>query len=365
MMFMPKRPWLFALVLVPLALAVPLYNVASWRPRTLGVHPFGAVAVPNATQVLAPTYGLMASPDGAHLLSFTHGGQNMEPRGAALWDVDSGRVLWRKRQSNYHAWEPLCFAPDGKTVAMNHYRQLGSKAKPGPSIILCDVATGKPLTTLALSHNALHAAFSRDGQHLTFASGSEIRVWNVSARHEVSRLTVTPANLPGHTSLNLTLSRDGQKFLVNWIHFYDSPTPLHAELRDLGNKIYWKVPAQLLGQTLFSPDGRWLLRRGLEAAPFEMRDATTGALKWKRAVQAVKTMPIEGVWLPDSSGVVLADSDKFLVLDARTGQQVRSVPKFPQVGANFTVSSDGNSLYAISDFAPTGISGQIMRQRLR
>ena len=304
---------------------------------------------------------------------FTIGGENLEPRGVAMWDIGSGRVLWKKRQKDGYDWVPLCFAPDGKTLAMGHYRSPFSSVEvTAPGVVICDAATGKSVVKLPTSDSASDAAFSRDGQQLTIADGPNIVVWDVAARRQVSRLKIVPTTATSQTFSDFTLSRDGQQILVNWIRYGSTPSvPLRAELRDLKNTIQWKAPGQLTGQTLFSPDGRWLLRCAAYSFQFEVRDAATGAFQWKHTVSRAANdyTPRRGVWLPDSSGVVLPDDDKFRVWDARTGREKRSVPHLPQVGNNFTVSSDANALYAIVDDDNYGIGasngGQIWRQRLR
>ena len=71
-----RKFWLFAFLLIPLALGVPLYNAASWRPRAFGVHPFRASAAAKVAFNVPLQHHLRMSPNGTRLVSFTSQGHN-------------------------------------------------------------------------------------------------------------------------------------------------------------------------------------------------------------------------------------------------------------------------------------------------
>jgi hypothetical protein len=121
------------------------------------------------------------SPDGTRLLTLcSEPGQ--EKAGApttlrlvSLWDVATGRALWRvEAEARFTA---SAFSPDGRTVA----------AAMADRIVLLEAASGKERLRLKGSARAL--AFAPDGRTLAAAEGKAVRLWDVTSGEDLGKLT--------------------------------------------------------------------------------------------------------------------------------------------------------------------------------
>ena len=358
-----KRIWLAALIAAPLALAIPLYIVASWKPQQLGLHPIRGKALPPfvaGARPVPPQFDVMLAPDGAHLLSIS---SQCQPAGLAMWNVERKRIVWGQTQQKFTIWKPLCFSPDGKTLAMaataNADLPFAGHGE-NPKLALFDVANGQQIAALPVRDRVGYfagATFSRDGQQLIAATNDEVRTWNVAARRETSRVELLSAEKRyGNFISDVTLAPGGARFLVNSDFVGSTPTPHHlgAEMRDANGRAMWEMPAGDAPRFSFSPDGKSLLVSD-QAPVFEMRDAQTGRVRWKKTIANAGFNARN--WLFDSSAIVVDIHDEFEIWDAQTGQVIDSIAHGRL--QKFVVAPDGARLY-YADF-----NGQIWRQRLK
>lgn len=356
---MKRKFWFFALALVPIVLAIPLWVAASWKPHRLGVHPIQGKSLPpfvSGMLPVPPQFDLMMAPDGAHILSIS---SECNPAGLAMWDVDRRHILWKKAQEKFRNWSPLCFSPDSKFLAMASNPDFNApfSAKGNPALAIFDVTDGKQIAILPVRDRDFYvmgAFFLRDGKHLIAASNQEVRTWDVTTRRETSRVVLIGEQ--SNESSAVTLAPGGARFIVNWDFLGSTNTPRHlgAEMRDSNNRVGWKMPAGNGPHFAFSPDAKSLLVSD-QSSVFEMRDAKTGRVRWKKSIINAGFNARD--WLSDSSAIVVDIHDKFEIWDAQTGKITRSIAHGQL--QNFVISPDNAQLYSV-DFG-----GQIWRQRLR
>ena len=368
---MKRKRWLFALLLIPLALAIPLYLAASWRPHAFGTHPFPTIAkrkpsVPFALAAVV-TPDLMMAPDGKRLLSFSRGGLGNAPRGLAMWDVNGESLLWKKQQQGVLDWEPLCFSPDGKTLVMAHNPGPNCCAGfVGPSLAFFDAQTGTKTRDLPMKRAAYtfeSAAFAPGKKQLATSTNNGVQLWDAGSGRvtrflDSSVLVGVPR--AGH-HLDVAFARDAQSVAVIWGKWRSQSKGSQMQLagHDLGSGRKWKVPTKSPAQIEFSPDGRYLLLSARHAPNFEIVEVATGKSLWKKAIVEAPVGDGLAVWLPDSSAIVLANVNQFEMLDARTGRLLRRVSRSRRRTESFALAPDGNQIYSIN------ADGQIRRQRLR
>ncbi len=108
-------------------------------------------------------------------------------------------------QARANVVEDVAFSPDGKSLAM---------ASREGSVLLWDVAGGKPPETLKGHSNAVRAVvFSPDGRTLATGGGDQtVRLWNVETRRELMQLDSGKVELGGVRSL--AFSPDGKHLLA-------------------------------------------------------------------------------------------------------------------------------------------------------
>jgi WD40 repeat protein/tRNA A-37 threonylcarbamoyl transferase component Bud32 len=125
-----------------------------------------------------------------------------------LWDVPTGRCRATLQEHNGGVGA-LAFTTDGTLLAaaIEGKPAVGKPGFPSPEIILVDVGSGQPRSTLRGHSAPIHAlAFSPDGKRL--ASGSmdaTVKLWDVTAGKEM-------ASLPGHSDIvqSVAFSADGK-----------------------------------------------------------------------------------------------------------------------------------------------------------
>jgi RNA polymerase sigma factor (sigma-70 family) len=121
------------------------------------------------------------SPDGAWLLTLASepgpdkGGVPTTLKLISLWDVATGRALWRVEAEA--AFRGSAFSPDGRTVAV----ALADR------IVLVESASGKERARLKATVRL--PAFAPDGRTLAAAEGSAVRLWDVARGEDLGRLT--------------------------------------------------------------------------------------------------------------------------------------------------------------------------------
>ena len=368
---MNKRVWLFALLLIPLALAIPLYSAASWRPRAVGVHPFATIIkrktsppVRLVTTLVWPD--LMMAPDGKLLLSFSRGGLRGAARGLAMWDVNHEKMLWKKQQQGALDWMPLCFSPDGQTLVMARNPEPSCCAgHVAPGLAFFDAQTGTQKQALGLKQFAYRfdsATFAPDAKQLATATNSGVQLWNVAGQrmtHVFNEHALVGAPKRGY-QLNVEFSRDAQSLALLWGDWQSQRKGSRLQLAfyDLKGGLKWKTRANAPAKIEFSPDKRWLLLSALHAPTFEIYEIATGQLMWKKSVTGGRAGDGLAVWMPDSSAVVLVNSDQFEWLDARTGRLLRRLSRLKISEQKFALAPDGNYIYGIN------ADGKIQSQRL-
>ena len=348
---MNKRFWLLALLLIPLALAVPLYNAASWRPRAFGVHPF-----PLQSKLGTSVWPqLLLSPDGTRLLTFLQG--QTTPRGLAMWDVERGRLLWKKTYPDAFNWNVHCFSPDGQTLVSAGIPAVGVAGQSEPlQVQLINSANGRQTGALATPGDWIrHALFSPDGRKFIIATNKGLNIKNVATHKQLASIDVL-VNLRGNGASEIAPAPDGRSFIVNivLINFGKSSKPSYrAELRNFNNRTLWTMPSVAGIQFDFSPDNSRILI--VEFSRLQMRETKTGRILWQQLLAGVNDQAY--VWLPDSSAIIVDTGREFQFLNAQTGKLTRSLGhrKIEQ----FVVAPDGNQLYSID------AQGQIERQRLK
>ena len=345
---MNKR-WLFALLLLPLALAIPLYSAASWRPRVIGAHPFPARDKSGAS--VLPQ--ILLSPDGKRLLTWIIG--DADPRGLAMWDVEREKLLWQKTQTGQLNWDALCFSPDSQTLVVTRVPNLSLPGNSKPlQIELLDSGDGRLKGALTSGGSWIRqAAFAPDGRKLIIVTNGGINVKDVVTNKQLAEIDLLSQHIDGVSGIEP--APDGQSFVVNFISGFKSGKAVNrAELRDFDDHARWGMSASLAIPFDFAPDSTRLLVT-TSPSQLEMRDALTGRVLWKKSLAGANLQ--SKVWLADSSAVILNMDREYQFLDAQTGQLVRSVGHGEV--QPFVVAPDGNALYSIN------ANGQIVHQRLK
>ena len=242
-------------------------------PAVLGA-PLGL----HADQVKAVAYNR----DGSLLASADFGGT------IRLWDMRSRKLRSQLEDASTTSIESLAWSPDGQTLA-----------SAGDSIVLWDVADGKPIATLDGHDGAVQSvAWSRDGSKLASAGAdSTVRLWDVARRRPLGVLhghdgTVwsvawspngrTLASLGEDRTLRLWDART--QTALDQIEFEDDDSGTSVAFSPNGDTLatgsiehrvqLWRVdPLAPLGEPLgeqerevravaFSPDGRRLISAG-------------------------------------------------------------------------------------------------------
>jgi RNA polymerase sigma factor (sigma-70 family) len=286
-----------------------------------------------------PIYRVVFSPDGKRIVSVGSGGQRLwdtatgrdlpmkimgagffaaggkllatsgDPNDPTLWDVATGQAQARLPAEATRA--PHVLSPDGKTLAYQH-RATFPGGKTGPTLLFCDVGTGKIADPIDLGgselremlfsadgktlvapdrRNAIHVfdvarrvslrtsparaadfsgpvALSPDGKTLAAAPprGNAIRLWDVGTFRELPALERQPQECPR----SLSISPDGKLLAATY------PYPM-IRLWDLaGRKEVRHILAQAFS-AVFSADGKTLA--GGDDASVQLWDVATGQFR--------------------------------------------------------------------------------------
>ncbi len=145
---------------------------------------------------------LAFSPDGKHLVSGGHDGVRESPKegkgsesnsgpiddyAAALWETATGKKLLSWSEET-HSVSAVAFSPDGKTVAVLHFRSIG----------FYDPASGKEVRRIKTDFlsGPRHLVFAPDGKSFALSDGGTIYVglWSIKNAHtqSVSSLAFSP-----------------------------------------------------------------------------------------------------------------------------------------------------------------------------
>jgi WD40 repeat protein len=128
------------------------------------------------------------SPDGrlvaAGDINHTPGGTPYRFGSVAVWDADSGKLLWKSRTK--HGWvSTVMFSPDGRTIA---------GAREDGVVLLYDARTGGVRRALHLQGSGFAvAAFAADGTLATGSWTGIVQLWNPATGAQVGHSTLVAA----------------------------------------------------------------------------------------------------------------------------------------------------------------------------
>jgi len=116
-------------------------------------------------------FGIAFSPDGENLAAAG------VDRIVYIWDSKTWKLV-RKFTGQAEMISSLAYSPDGRYLATGGFNEI-TQAHP-VSILIWDVASGKPVKTLPAPHRVSSVAFSPDGTMLAAAAGDKnVRLWKV------------------------------------------------------------------------------------------------------------------------------------------------------------------------------------------
>jgi WD40 repeat protein len=147
----------------------------------------------------------------------------------------------------------LAFSRDGQTLATADEKALK----------LWNLQTGQVLRTVVLESSIASVTFSRDGQTLISSNTGDdtIKVWNPSTGQLIR--SVKGNESKGLDAYYLTLSPDGQTFMVTMLQFsLEASAPaMFFELRNLATSQQITLPeigsaCSGAGHFAFAPDGK-------------------------------------------------------------------------------------------------------------
>lgn len=187
-----------------------------------------------------------------HAVAFSPDGQLLasagEDRMIWLWDLASGRVIWRLK-GHTDIVSCVCFSPNGRVLVSGSADQ---------TVRLWEVASGREIGRWSGHTFAVGSvAFSPDGRLV--ASGSDdctVRLWNVTNGAEVGRMVGQE-----HRISSVAFSPDGRLLALG--HHGK-----HVQVWDIANG---RMVVQINGHrhavlsVTFSPDGKWLASSSRDA----------------------------------------------------------------------------------------------------
>ena len=146
------------------------------------------------------------SPDGRLIaagdVNHTPGNTPWRYGSVAVWDVDSGKLLWKR--TTRHGWvTAVPFSPDGKTIAA---------AREDGVVLLHDATTGRVARILHLQGGGnlslVTAAFAPDGMLATGTWAGIVQLWNPATGKQIGHPTLVAAA----PVASLSFDRTGKTF---------------------------------------------------------------------------------------------------------------------------------------------------------
>ncbi len=248
------------------------------------------------------------------------------PSYVTLWDVATGRPL--HRIAAHLQWtNDLDFAPDGRTLA-----SCGGSEN---LIRLWDVATGRERLGADLPRSDIRTmGISPDGRRVaTGGYDGTIREWDIS--------TGRPLRLVGrcdHIVQDLAYTPDGTGLVTG---SYDKTCRLW-DLATGDERRRFDVINGWISYVAVSPDGRSL------TSGMKTFDIATGRQKAilldAQGKEYGNPNYLEGLFTPDSAGVLARADDGVVLFDASSGRRLGLVAKPPQGYYALALSYDGRLL---------------------
>ncbi len=279
---------------------------------------------------------LRTLPDGGPSVAFNPDGRVLATAPfldrIVLWDPNTGRRLrtltgLRSRERDFVV--SLAFSPNGKLIASGQYQG---------TVTLWDATTGKRLRTLSGHTSTVErVAFSPDGTTLTSSSADgKIILWSAGTGERLY-------TLHGHTGTvwSVAFSPDGKTLasggddhaLILWdAHIARAPSTLRGD-----------AP---INSVAFSPDGHTIAFGTYYNGTGFMYDAGTG--RRIRLLGGDTDSAAYVAFSPDGRTLAFDDGNGSVILNARTGQTLRTLSGF----APFAFGPDGKTLAAVDATSP-------------
>jgi WD40 repeat protein len=243
---------------------VQVWDVAA-KPKL--VRRFGGLGSVNGEPEAVSTVSF--SPDGRLLaagdVNHTPGNTPWRYGTTAVWDVDSGKLLW-KRTSKLGWINAVPFSPDGKAIAA---------AREDGVVLLYDAETGEVTRTLRLEGGGNFsfetAAFSRDGTLATGTWAGIVQLWDPDTGEEIGHPTLVAAApvaglafAPNGKTFATAGEQDGLAKLWTTKGQQQYGSSFSSQLNDWGNVVYTPDGSKLV-VVLREHDGGVLWPTSVEA----------------------------------------------------------------------------------------------------